>query len=306
MNHTNYDLIGDIHGQEAALRGLLGQLGYDEIAGAFRHPTRRAIFLGDFIDRGPRIRETLHLVRAMLDAGSALAVMGNHEYNALCMHTRSPDGAWLMDRENKLKHHQSTIDAFAGREEEWRGWLEWMFALPVALDLGGLRVVHAAWDEALLATLPTDWRITPDYLVATRVPDSGAWTTAEILLKGREAQLPAGYKFTDKSGIARHKVRVRWWLPPEGRTFAEVCLPHCPTVPELPLNGEGNWSGYPSEAPPVMLGHYWLRPESIAPLAPNIGCVDYSVAGGGPLVAYRWDGERVLDPAKYVLGPRGK
>lgn len=49
------------------------------------------IFLGDFIDRGPKIRETLQIVRAMVDAGTALAVMGNHEYNAICFH--SPESA---------------------------------------------------------------------------------------------------------------------------------------------------------------------------------------------------------------------
>ena len=38
-----------------------------------------------------------------------------------------------------------------------------------------------------------------------------------------------------------------------------------------------------------------------APLALNITCLDYSVAKpGGKLVAYRWDGEQILDPGKYV------
>jgi hypothetical protein len=41
------------------------------------------------------------------------------------------------------------------------------------------------------------------------------------------------------------------------------------------------------------------------PLAPNIACLDYSVAKpGGKLVAYRWDGEKVLDPGKYVTVER--
>ena len=37
-----------------------------------------------------------------------------------------------------------------------------------------------------------------------------------------------------------------------------------------------------------------------APLAPNIACLDYSAGYGGPLVAYRFDGERILSPDKFV------
>ena len=51
-----FDLIGDIHGHAAPLRRLLGRLGYEETDGCYRHPERRLIFLGDFIDRGPAIR----------------------------------------------------------------------------------------------------------------------------------------------------------------------------------------------------------------------------------------------------------
>ena len=48
-----YDLIGDIHGHADALEGLLLKMGYARKCGAFTHPERQAIFLGDFLDRGP-------------------------------------------------------------------------------------------------------------------------------------------------------------------------------------------------------------------------------------------------------------
>ena len=73
------DLIGDIHGHADALQRLLKQLGYAKHKGIYRHPDRQAIFLGDFIDRGPQIREILEIVRPMVDAGSASAVMGKLE-----------------------------------------------------------------------------------------------------------------------------------------------------------------------------------------------------------------------------------
>ena len=88
-----YDIIGDIHGEAAMLEALLRQLGYRETAGAWRHPDRTAVFVGDFIDRGPEQLRTVALVRRMLDAGSALAVMGNHELNAIAWHTPHFDGS---------------------------------------------------------------------------------------------------------------------------------------------------------------------------------------------------------------------
>src|SRR4051794_116693 len=88
-----YDLIGDIHGHADELEQLLEGLGYHRHAGVYRHPERKVIFLGDFIDRGPKIRQVLEIVRPMLEEGHALAVMGNHELNALAFHTEDPDGA---------------------------------------------------------------------------------------------------------------------------------------------------------------------------------------------------------------------
>ena len=77
-----YDLIGDVHGCAHSLEHLLDSLGYRLHAGVWRHPRRMALFLGDIIDRGPRIREALHLVHGMVEAGQAHCLMGNHEFNA--------------------------------------------------------------------------------------------------------------------------------------------------------------------------------------------------------------------------------
>jgi hypothetical protein len=85
-----YDLIGDIHGHAAELASLLELLGYERHRGYYSHPARKAVFVGDFIDRGPHIREVLALVRPMVDHGSALAVMRNHEFNASGQHRLVP------------------------------------------------------------------------------------------------------------------------------------------------------------------------------------------------------------------------
>ena len=78
-----FDLIGDVHGHATPLKNLLHKLGYQEIDGVWRHPDRQVVFLGDLIDRGPEQVETVKVVRRMVEAGTALVVMGNHEFNAV-------------------------------------------------------------------------------------------------------------------------------------------------------------------------------------------------------------------------------
>jgi protein phosphatase len=85
-----FDVIGDVHGCRAELETLLADLGYDlsrdaegRPAGA-RHPSgRRAVFLGDLVDRGPDTPAVLRLVMGMAAAGDALCVPGNHEAKLL-------------------------------------------------------------------------------------------------------------------------------------------------------------------------------------------------------------------------------
>jgi protein phosphatase len=87
--HGPFDVIGDVHGCCDELEQLLAELGYvaDGRPGEFpdggpvyRHPEgRRAVFVGDLVDRGPRILDTVRLVRNMVEAGSALCVPGNHD-----------------------------------------------------------------------------------------------------------------------------------------------------------------------------------------------------------------------------------
>ncbi len=79
--HGPFDIIGDVHGCYDELLALLTSLGYqaDDHAGA-RHPDgRRAIFLGDLVDRGPRVVDVVNLAQRMVAAGQAFCVPGNHD-----------------------------------------------------------------------------------------------------------------------------------------------------------------------------------------------------------------------------------
>lgn len=94
-------------------------------------------------------------------------------------------------------------------------------------------------------------------------------------------------------------VRIKWYENGAGRTFAEHHL-DSDLVPDIAIDASdvAAVEPYPSDAPPVFVGHYWLTGMP-APLAKNVACTNYNVAKGGKLVAYRWDGESVLSTEKY-------
>src|SRR5690606_26766013 len=80
-----FDIIGDVHGCLDELEALLESLGWsrDPSAG-FVHPEgRKALFLGDLVDRGPDSPGCLALAMQMVKAGVALCVPGNHEARLL-------------------------------------------------------------------------------------------------------------------------------------------------------------------------------------------------------------------------------
>jgi hypothetical protein len=303
-----YDLIGDIHGHAAELHQLLQQLGYvPDAQGIHRHPAgRQVIFVGDFIDRGPAIRETLQVVRGMVDGGAALAVMGNHEYNALAFWTFDPTGGHLRPHlPHHILQHLETIRAFSTKElfAEWQDYLAWFRRLPLFLELPGLRVVHACWDARYIAYLREqlpDARLTPEFLLRASRVGSAEFAAIEVTLKGHETKLPGDHHFFDKDGHRRTMVRTAWWRNPAASTYHNYYLEAIEALADQPVDVAllPNASYYQDETP-VFFGHYWLRGEPQL-LTPHSVCLDYSVAKGGELVAYRWHGEQTLTPAGLV------
>ncbi|MEU1145984.1 polynucleotide kinase-phosphatase [Streptomyces sp. NPDC005863] len=134
-----FDVIGDIHGCAAELETLLGKLGY--VDGA--HPEgRTAVFVGDLVDRGPDTPGVLRRVMAMVAAGTALCVPGNHE-NKL--------GRYLKGRGVQLTHGLAeTVEQLAAESEEFRAQVrEFVDGLVshYVLDGGNLVVCHAGLPE---------------------------------------------------------------------------------------------------------------------------------------------------------------
>jgi protein phosphatase len=148
-----FDIIGDIHGCCDELEQLLQQLGYQTTENTsdtgfwkfpvYAHPQgRKAVFLGDLVDRGPRILDTLKLARNMVVAGTALCVPGNHDIkllkklngkNVKINHGLEQTLAEIADLPDELR---------AGAEQEIGQFLDSLIAHYV-LDEGNLVVAHA-------------------------------------------------------------------------------------------------------------------------------------------------------------------
>jgi hypothetical protein len=310
----NYDIIGDIHGHADALRALLTDMGYKEHGrGGFKHPDRKAVFVGDFIDRGPKQLETVDIVRRMVDAGSAHAVMGNHEFNAIAWFLPDPDepGEYLRPHhsakygDKNFRQHEAFLNEVADttKHEEI---IDWFLTLPLWLDLDGIRVVHACWHpkfmDYLAPKLAEGNRLTRELMIeASRepaddaekdTPEPSVFKAVEALTKGIEVPLPNSRTFKDKDETVRDRVRVRWW-DVQATTYRQSAMlgeterSQLPddSIPAHALIGHDGGT-------PVFFGHYWLT-GSPAPFLDKAACVDYSVARGGKLAAYRWDGESV-------------
>lgn len=304
---TGYDVIGDVHGCADKLVGLLRQLGYREQAGAWRHPGRLAIFVGDLIDRGPQQVETVELVRRMVDSGTARMVMGNHEFNAISWATEDPSepGEFMRTHHgrNGAKHraqHARFLAAVGEQSAMHDEFIAWFTTLPMWMDLDGLRVVHACWHDASIDALPDvsgETPMTDEFVIEANRKGTKGYDAVEVSLKGPEVELGDHRPFLDKDGHRRTAARIRWWdaeavtlrqlaeIPPgsnapDGEPYPELPDEPCDAAEEYRYQGET----------PVVFGHYW-RTESSVVLGHKAVCVDFSAVKHGPLVAYRWDGE---------------
>ena len=311
-----YDVIGDVHGMADKLHALLIKMGYSKAQGVWQHPERKALFIGDLIDNGVQSIETLTTVRNMVEHGSARAVMGNHELNAVAWEMRhSQTGRPLRAHSDANQaHHQAFLDSIPRREDRLP-WLDWFKTLPLYLELdepglGPVRFIHACWHDPSLQTLQP-------YLTAHNQLRHDAWEDAfsegheafiavENLLKGIEIGLPDGMQFVDHKGKARNSVRISWWLK-DAASMADMVHIPVPSKNHQALNelqqrpADNNLlkqSVYQGECP-VFFGHYWLKAPA-AILNDKAACTDYSAGKNGPLVAYRWSGEQVLSNANWI------
>jgi Calcineurin-like phosphoesterase len=305
-----YDLIGDVHGCAQALERLLKAMGYTHSRGCYRHPKRKVIFVGDIVDRGPRIREALHIVKDMVDQGEAEIVLGNHEYNAMCYCTESKDDRpKTFLREHNARNHRlirETLEQFEDFGGEWAAFLLWFQQIPLFLEKEHFRVVHACWDEQAITrfkAMSKDHCLTEPLLHASAVEGSFEGRLVDRLTRGTALDLPGGETILSKDGYVRTVFRTKFWG--EGaETYSDVIFQPDPLPSHLEERclsaiERQQLLSYTDEERPVFVGHYWMDGEP-APISSNVACLDYSAVKYGRLVAYRMDDENVLDQSKFV------
>ena len=144
-----FDVIGDVHGCRAELEQLLAELGYilehdgaGRPVGARHRDGRRAIFVGDLVDRGPDTPGVLRLVMGMVAAGTAFCVAGNDEVKLLKA---------LRGKNVKRSHGlDASMEQLEGESEEFRTeaarFIDGLIGHYV-LDGGRLVVAHAGLIE---------------------------------------------------------------------------------------------------------------------------------------------------------------
>lgn len=147
--HGPFDIIGDVHGCLDESVQLLRALGYT-VAGTREAPEvtapegRRAIFVGDLVDRGPDSPGVLRLVMAMVANGTALCVPGNHDVKLMKK---------LRGRDVKVSHGLAeTLQQLESEPDEFRrAAADWIYSLVshLVLDDGKLVVAHAGMKETL-------------------------------------------------------------------------------------------------------------------------------------------------------------
>jgi protein phosphatase len=150
-DHGPFDVIGDVHGCRAELEELLTALGYQVVRDDTGRPVdaahpdgRRAVFVGDLVDRGPDSPGVLRLVMGMVAAGHALCVPGNHEHKLVRA---------LRGRNVRVSHGlETTLAQLAGETPEFRKEVEqfcYGLVSHYVLDDGRLVVAHAGLKESL-------------------------------------------------------------------------------------------------------------------------------------------------------------
>ncbi len=309
-NVAGYDVIGDVHGCADALRALLQKLDYREDLRGWHHPERKAVFVGDIIDRGNQIRDAVHLVRKMVDAGNAWLVLGNHEYNAVAYQTSCQAGedSHLHHVQHRLARHlHHTLLEYRFHSAEWDDLIVWLRQQPLCLEFAGFRVVHACWDPRrvaqALAVHDGCCLLSDDFVQESMHYGSEPNRIVERLLKGTDLVLPEGITVLGSDGIERNRIRTKFWKR-QPETYGDVLF-QPDKLPEewmqrlLTEQDKQRLLHYGRDEKALFIGHYWRKgvPKVIRD---NIACLDYSAVKNGRLVAYRMDQEALLINERFV------
>lgn len=251
-----YDVIGDVHGQATLLESLLEQLGYEKDSdGVWGNDLRKALFLGDLINKGPEIKRTVSIVRKMAGKGNCTCIIGNHEW------------AWITGNGPAIL---DTLEDYGDDRALLHGDLEWVKSLPLWIETGDFRLVHAFWDPAAVTILEEFRAVHQDW--SEIAPGSREEKAALRLLKGPYYH-PAPDEGILQNGNEMQLMRLRWWNL------------------DVPL--------YSPAEKLLFFGHYCIS-EGPSIISGNTCCLDSCVHRTGCLAAYSWAGETVLSNSRLM------
>lgn len=292
-----YDIIGDIHGKAEILRNLLYKLGYSKIQGYYQHPERKAIFLGDFINKGSGTKEVLDIVKGMINHEAAYAIVGNHEFYLIGYFTKNQQGEYIRPHTpENTEQHRATFEAFKGYEAQLHKYVTWFKRLPLYLDIGGCRIAHAFWHQKSIAYLQQNYpeNCLSDRLLNNLKPNASKERDAVYeLLVGLKLKLP------DHAGGEAFK--TKWWRLGESDRYFDLA-----TRPDeskgkiiVPIHIDIAEYIYPQEEKPLFFGHYDL-PGAPFLTGHNYCCLDFSLPDQDIIPAYRWHGEQQLKSTNII------
>ena len=249
--HGPFDLIGDIHGCFDELTALLTTLGYTVSGFAVRPPEgRRAIFLGDLVDRGPKTPEVLRLVMGMVKEGTALCVPGNHDMKLL-RKLRGQNVQITHGLAETLVQMADEPPAFA---DEVKTFLDGLVSHYV-LDGGNLVVAHAGMKETMqgrgsgkvreFALYGETTGETDEFGLPVRYPWAEEYRGKAMVVYGHTPvptpewlnntlNIDTGCVFGGSLTALRYPERELVAVPAL-RTYAEPARPFLPVVDEVPL-----------------------------------------------------------------------
>ena len=275
MNNScenGFDVIGDLHGHSRLFLQMLELLGYQAEGGSYAHPLGRKILLvGDLINRGPDSNGVLKIARNMHENGTALIILGNHEFRLI-----------------QRGVAQKPLD-----DDSYEPYLSWIRSLPLFVETPTLRSVHAAWHYSSIQILEGAKASDDAFVKKTFEKETPEGKAVNNILSGIKISLPLEPKLKDRFGIVRKKGRVRWWKNLQGKSFTE-CL-YSPMYPEVreqipDPNEIAQVEPYDERDKPVFLGHYSL-PPSVEKVMDMVVCVDGCVTKDKKLWGYRHGGE---------------
>ena len=221
----------------------------------------------------------MNLVRSMRDAGSAVALMGNHEFNALSFwhengvgghHIHAIRGGYLREHSfNKVAIHVKTVESYRGRKSEFLEMLDFLKTLPFYLETDAFRAQHACFDlksaEMLKAANIRSFADgNYDELIARANDQYNEYEDSlfypiDLFLKGPEMDLPEGMTFQDAEGVRRKRTRLRWWINPKNANLQQLSFQAGVELPPVGVSPDVRGRDFYGENErPDFFGHYWL------------------------------------------------